>query len=100
MMRKLQKRLVIVLTIAVALCIAVLVVGRQAPAGAQSFSVNQGRYQFINLHGETEVPGGHYAIFDTETGVLQEWTGKREGEMWTYSFRDGRELLRRNITVR
>lgn len=100
MMRKLQKRLVIVLAIAVALCIAVLVVGRQAPAGAQSFNVNQGRYQFLNLGGKTGVAGGHYAIFDTESGVLQEWTGKREGEMWTYSFRDGRELTRRNITVR
>lgn len=99
MMRRFQKRLVVVLAIAVAFSIAVIVVGRHAPAGAQSISVIQGRYQFIDLGGEAGIPGNHIAIFDTQTGVLQEWTGKNNGEIWTYSFTDGRDIVRRSITV-
>ena len=100
MIRKLDGRFVTVLAVAVVLTVAVTFVGRQAPADAESISVIQGRYQFIDLSSEAEFPGDHIAIFDTQTGVLQEWVGKKNGEIWTYSITNGREVARRSITVR
>ena len=100
MIRKIQKRLMVGLAIAVAFSIAVLVVGRHTPAGAQSFTVNQGRYQFVDLRSDADAQVAHFAIFDTESGVLKEWTSKTDGEYWLYSFSEGRELLRRSITLR
>ena len=100
MIRKLEGSLVAVLAVAAVLSIAVTFIGRQAPADAESISVIHGRYQFIDLSREAESPGDHIAIFDTQTGVLQEWIGKKNGEIWTYSMTNGREVVRRSITVR
>ena len=88
------------LTLALLIALAVTLASRNAPADAQSISVIQGRYQFIDLGKAGEFPGDHIAIFDTETGVLREWIGKKNGEIWTYSVAEGREVVRRTITVR
>ncbi len=90
----------IALALALLVMLAVSLVGRDAPADAQSNSVTQGRYQFIDLGKANEFPGDHIAIFDTESGVLREWVGKKGGEMWTFSAANEREIVRRSITVR
>ena len=97
---KLRRIPLIALTLALLVMLAVSLAGRDAPADAQSISVIQGRYQFIDLGKANEFPGDHIAIFDTETGVLREWVGKKNGEIWTYSVAEGREITRRSITVR
>ncbi len=100
MIRKLRRKPLLALTLALLVMLAVSLVGRNAPADAQSISVIQGRYQFIDLGHAGAFPGDHVAIFDTETGVLREWIGKKNGELWTYSAAEGREVVRRSITVR
>ncbi len=97
---KIKRIPLIALALALLVMLAFSLVGRDAPADAQSISCTQGRYQFIDLGNENEVPGDHFAIFDTESGVLREWVGKKGGEMWTYSAAEGREIVRRSITVR
>ncbi len=88
------------LSLALLVVLAVTLAGRIAPADAQSISVIHGRYQFVDLGNAGEFPGDHIAIFDTHTGVLREWIGKKNGEIWTYSVAEGRQIERRTITVR
>ena len=97
---RIKQKTLIALTVAALIALAVTLTGRNGPADAQSISVIQGRYQFIDLGKADGIPGDHIAIFDTETGVLREWIGKKDGEFWTYSAAEGREVLRRTITVR
>ncbi len=100
MIPRLKRNTLIALAFASFVALALTLTGRSAPADAQSISVIQGRYQFIDLGRAGDFPGDHIAIFDTQTGVLREWTGKKGGELWTYSAADGREVVRRSITVR
>ena len=97
---KLTRIPLMALTLALLIALAVTLTGQSVPADAQSISVIQGRYQFIDLGKAGELQGNHIAIFDTQTGVLREWTAKKGGEFWTYSVADGREVVRRTMTVR
>ena len=68
---------------------------RGEPVEAQSVSIEQGRYQFIQLSGS-----GHHAIFDTDTGTLREWAGNKAGDTyWVYSPNGGRNISRSRISL-
>ncbi len=97
---KLRRIPLIALSLALLIVLAVTLAGRNVPADAQSIRVVQGRYQFVDLGKAGEFPGDHIAIFDTQTGVLREWIGKKNGEIWTYSVAEGRQIERSTITVR
>lgn len=99
MIQKLKRTSVVAVILAAVLVLAAAFVGRDQPASAQTFTLNQGRYQYINLTGDAELPGNHFAIFDSEAGVLTEWDGKKGGDVYLYDVTDARNIDRRSISV-
>jgi hypothetical protein len=90
-------RIGLIATMALLVAIAAILglTERGAPVEAESVSIEQGRYQFIQLEGS-----GHHAIFDTETGMLREWAGKKSGDSyWIYSPDGGRNISRARISL-
>lgn len=72
--------------------------GGRPAASAQTELHVEGRY--VILDKTLEEGPGRYAIFDTESGVLREWTGQRDGTVVTYSFRDPEDIIVNDTSVR
>ena len=99
MIEKLKRTSVTTVILAAVLVLAATFIGHDRSAAAQSFSLNQGRYQFVDMTGVSEMPGDHFAIFDSQAGILTEWQGKKGGDVFTYNVRDERDIIRRSISV-
>lgn len=99
MIQKLKRTSVVAVILAAVLVLAAAFVGRDRPASAQTFTLNQGRYQYVDLTADAEDPGNHFAIFDSESGILTEWDGKKGGDVYVYDVRDERDIIRRSISV-
>jgi len=99
MTRRTERILLAVVAVIVGFVLAVVLPVWNAPAEAESITLNDGRYQYISLDREGAPRGEHFAIFDSQSGTVQEWNGKSQGEHWTYGVSSGREMTRRSITA-
>lgn len=76
-----------------------LVFGKTRPTvSAQTEVLVQGRYVIID---KTKDRGGsHYVMFDTQNGVLREWSGIENGTVTTFEFNDPREVVVSQTAIR
>ncbi len=73
--------------------------GNNRPAvRAQTEVLVQGRY--IVLDKTRESGRSQYAVFDTQSGVLREWTGDPEGTVITFDFDDPDDIIVDDTSIR
>ena len=81
------------------LAVMAVAAGWRRPAEAQTYPYPHGRFVFIDKSNPQAGNPDHYIIFDTETGQLNEWIGKKDSVVWTYKFGE-RDLVRRSAPIR
>ncbi len=72
--------------------------GSRAGVSAQTEVHLQGRYVLIDK--STETNPRHYLMFDSQNGVLREWTGDPASEVFSYEFQSPREIKVGSTAIR
>ena len=72
--------------------------GSRPAVSAQTDVLIQGRYLFVDKSSETDPR--HYLIFDTQDGVLREWSDENDSVVYTYEFDSPRDIQLNTTTVR
>ncbi len=72
--------------------------GSRPAASAQTEVLVQGRYILIDKSDETNAR--HYIIFDTQNGILREWSDRPDSEVYTYEFDAPKEIKLSTTVVR
>ena len=72
--------------------------GTRPTVSAQTDVLVQGRYIFVDKSNETNPR--HYMIFDTQDGILKEWTEHPSTEVYTYEFQSPKDIKLSTTTVR
>lgn len=79
-------------------CAGLFMGGSRPAVSAQTEVLVQGRYIFVDKSNETDPR--HYLMFDTQSGVLREWTEEPDMSVYTYEFDSPKEIRVNTTSIR